>query len=56
MFGLGTQELLIVFVICFLIFGVKKLPELGSGMGKAIRNFKGGLKTTEDEPSGKIKE
>lgn len=40
MFGMGTSELIIILVIVVIIFGVGKLPELGSGFGKAIRNFK----------------
>ena len=40
MFGIGTQELIIIFAIVFLIFGVKKLPEMGKGLGQAIRGFK----------------
>jgi sec-independent protein translocase protein TatA len=38
--GLGMQELLIILVIALLFFGGKKLPELASGMGKAVREFK----------------
>ncbi len=48
MFGLGAQELIIILAIVFFIFGAKKLPEIGSGVGKAIRNFKGGLKTIDE--------
>lgn len=40
MFGIGVQELLVILVIVLIIFGAKKLPEVGSGLGKAIRNFK----------------
>ncbi len=40
MFGLGTQELVIILFIAFFIFGAKRLPEIGSGLGKAIRGFK----------------
>jgi len=40
MFGLGLQELIIVLVIVMVLFGAKRLPELASGMGKAIKNFK----------------
>ena len=43
MFGIGTTELLIVLGIVVVLFGARRLPELGSGMGSAIRNFKSGL-------------
>ncbi|MGD2116001.1 MAG: twin-arginine translocase TatA/TatE family subunit [Acidobacteriota bacterium] len=44
MFGLGVQELLIIFAIILVIFGASKLPQLGRGLGEGIRNFKVGLK------------
>lgn len=40
MFGLGIPELLIILIVVFLIFGAGKLPQIGSGLGKALRNFK----------------
>lgn len=40
MFGLGLPELLIILAIVVLIFGASRLPQLGGGIGKAIRNFK----------------
>lgn len=40
MFGFGVAELIIILAIIMLIFGVGKLPEIGSGFGKAIGNFK----------------
>ena len=40
MFGLGTQELIIIFMIVMVLFGASRLPEIGSGIGKAIKNFK----------------
>ena len=43
MFGIGASELLIVLGIVVVLFGARRLPELGSGVGKAIRNFKSGL-------------
>lgn len=45
MFGLGVTELVLIFAIVLVVFGVGKLPEIGSGMGKAIKNFK---RATED--------
>ena len=38
MFGLGTQELIIILGIALFIFGAKKLPEIGKGLGKSIRH------------------
>jgi sec-independent protein translocase protein TatA len=43
MFGIGTTELLIVLGIVIVLFGARRLPELGSGLGKAIKNFKSGI-------------
>jgi sec-independent protein translocase protein TatA len=45
--GIGLPELLIILVIVLVIFGAKKLPEIGGGIGKAISNFK--KATTEPE-------
>ncbi len=43
MFGFGFQELLIVLIIALVIFGPSKLPQIGSGLGKAIRDFRKGM-------------
>ncbi len=40
MFGLGMQELIIILVIVVVLFGATRLPQIGEGIGKAIRNFK----------------
>ena len=48
MFGLGPLELGIILVIVVVLFGARRLPEIGSGFGKAIKNFKAGI-SGEDE-------
>lgn len=40
MFNLGTQELIVIFAVALLIFGPKKLPEIGKSIGNGIREFK----------------
>jgi len=40
MFGLGAPELIIILVIVIIVFGVGRLPEVGSALGKAIRGFR----------------
>ena len=40
MFGIGMQELLLILIVVLLIFGTNKLPEIGGGLGRAIRNFR----------------
>ena len=45
----GFTELLIILAIVLLMFGSKKLPELADGMGKAIRNFKRGINSEDEE-------
>lgn len=46
--NLGFGELVIVFLIVMLIFGAGRLPQIGEGIGKAIRNLKRGLNTDDD--------
>lgn len=53
MFGMGIWELLVILAIVVVIFGAGKLPELGSGLGKGIKNFK---EATKSEDPKKIKE
>jgi sec-independent protein translocase protein TatA len=49
MFGLGTQELVIILVLVLVIFGAGKLPQVGGALGKGIRNFKSGLREEAGE-------
>lgn len=48
MFGLGTQELLIILVLVMVIFGAGKLPQVGEALGKGIRNFKKGVSEAQE--------
>jgi sec-independent protein translocase protein TatA len=45
-------HLLVIFGIALLVFGPKKLPELGKGIGEGIRGFKAAMKPDEEKPSG----
>ena len=49
MFGIGTQELLIVLGIIVLLFGARKLPELARGVGSSMKEFKRGLAEVEKD-------
>ncbi len=53
MFGIGIQELLIILVIALVIFGPSKLPQIGSGMGKAIRDFKKAISGDDSDEAAK---
>jgi len=49
MFGLGMPELLVILVIVVVIFGANRLPQLGEGLGKAIKGFKKGIADSNEE-------
>ena len=49
MFGLGWPEVAVICVVAILIFGPKKIPELGATFGKTLRGFKAGMDKTEAE-------
>ncbi len=54
--NLGMGELLVVLVIVLLVFGANRLPQIGEGIGKAVRNLKRGLNADDDievTPKGK---
>ena len=51
-FGLGMGELVMILVIVTVVFGATKLPALGDGLGKAIKNFKRGIDTLDEPPDG----
>ena len=48
MFGLGIGELVVILVIVLIIFGAGKLPEIGEGLGRGIRNFRKAVKTPDE--------
>ncbi len=52
MFHPGFSELVIIMVIVFVIFGAGKIPQLGEGLGKGIRNFRSGIKESPKEIEG----
>ena len=54
--GIGFPEMMVVLVIALIIFGPSKLPKLGEGLGKAIRNFKQGMRegVAEQQEAKKI--
>ncbi len=49
MFGIGVPELIVILVIALIIFGPGKLPEIGSALGKGIRDFKKAFEGGEEE-------
>ncbi len=56
MFGIGMPELLVILLICLLIFGASKLPEIGRALGRTIREFKKGMKEIDLEEEKKDEE
>jgi len=56
MFGLGWTEVGVIAIVAILIFGSKKIPELGSALGKTLRGFKEEMKNPSDETSAEEKD
>ena len=51
MFGIGLPELLVIFLVCLLLFGANRLPEIGRSLGEGIREFKKAFKDGQDGDS-----
>ena len=54
--GLGMGELVLIFLVVLLLFGAKRLPEIGSALGKGIREFKGSVREIEGELKAPLNE
>lgn len=50
MFGIGTTELVIILIVIFLLFGARRLPELGKGLGEGMRSFRDAIKGPPPSP------
>jgi sec-independent protein translocase protein TatA len=48
--SIGVPELLVILVLAAVLFGGKKIPELGKGLGEGIRNFRSSLKGDAEDP------
>ena len=47
--GIGLQELLVIFLVVLLLFGAKRIPDIATGLGRGIRDFKKAVKDTKEE-------
>lgn len=47
--GIGMQELLVIFLVVLLLFGAKRIPDIATGLGRGIRDFKKAIKDTQNE-------
>ncbi|HOK03758.1 MAG TPA: twin-arginine translocase TatA/TatE family subunit [Victivallales bacterium] len=56
MFGLGTGEIIIIFIVILLLFGGRKIPEVARGLGKGIREFKKAKEGFEESLNEAIEE
>lgn len=55
-FGLGIGEIVVILLVALIIFGPKKLPELGKNLGKGLKGLKSGLEDASEEFKAEIKD
>ena len=56
MFGLGSQEIILILLVILVLFGARKIPEMMQGLGKGIREFKKASRDIEDDISKSTEE
>ena len=56
MFGIGMPELIVIFIVALLVFGPKKLPELGKALGRGLAEFKRATEEIKNEISSEVQE
>ncbi len=54
--GLGTPEILILLILALILFGAKRLPEIGKGLGQGIREFKKSASEIKNDIEGSLKD
>ncbi len=47
--GIGAQEIILIFLVILLLFGARRIPEIASGLGKGLTEFKKAMRETQDE-------
>lgn len=53
MFGIGISELLVILLVCLLLFGANRLPEIGKSLGEGLREFKKSVKDASEDNNPK---
>jgi sec-independent protein translocase protein TatA len=56
MFGLGTQEIILILLFVLIFFGAKKIPELAQGLGKGIREFRKAARDVQEDIEKEVKQ